>query len=156
MNQAAKIAASVLVFVAGWEGLSLTVYKDIGGVDTWCYGQTGGPPPTEKQTEASCKALLLKSLGPYASTVVKAAPQAPESVQKAFTVFSYNVGQAGFISSRALREALKGDYKEACRALAYSPSGAPAWSYVKGKYVQGLHNRRKAEQALCMKDVKID
>lgn len=154
MSLKARVVASVLTFVAGWEGLSLTVYKDIGGVPTWCYGQTGKNVPTEPFTEAQCKALLAKSLEPYAETVLKAIPNAPMKVQEAFTSFSYNVGQAGFLSSRALREARKGNWVEACRAMAYSPSGAPAWSFVtvdgKLKYVQGLHNRRKAEMNYCI------
>lgn len=154
MNHKGRIAAAVLTFVAGWEGLSLTVYKDIGGVDTWCYGQTGPNPPKDRQTESQCKALLAKSLEPYADTVLKAVPNAPSSVQEAFTSFTYNLGGRNFLSSRSLREARKGNYREACRALAYSPSGGPAWSYVGNQYVQGLHNRRKSEMQLCLRDIQ--
>ena len=158
MNNAAKIAAGVLTFVATWEGLSLVVYKDIAGVPTWCYGQTGKDVPKEKQTKEQCEALLFKSLQPYAVTVDKAVPNAPMSVKTAFTSFSYNVGQQGFLSSRALKEAKQGNWAEACRAMAFSPSGLPAWSFItkdgKKVYVQGLHNRRKAEAALCLQGVK--
>ena len=149
-----KIVAACISFVAGWEGVSYYVYRDIGGVPTVCYGQTGAILKEGKRyTPEECKAMLEKSLASYAEHVESKVPKAPLSVKAAFTSFTYNVGKAGFDSSRAMREAVKGNYKEACRALAYSPSGAPAWSFVKGKYVQGLHNRRKAEMDFCMKDV---
>lgn len=134
--------------------MSYIVYKDVGGVDTVCYGQTGKQAAVgTKYTPEQCTEMLEKSLVKYAEHVNKRIPAAPLSVKGAFTSFTYNVGMSGFDSSRAMREAQKKNYREACKALAFSPSGAPAWSFVKGKYVQGLHNRRKSEMAYCMKDV---
>ena len=151
-----RIVVACIGFVAGWEGVSYYVYKDVGGVDTVCYGQTGSLVKAgKKYSVEECKDMLEKSLTSYAEHVEKRIPSAPLEVKAAFTSFTYNIGKAGFDSSRAMREAKKGNYKEACRALAYAPSGAPVWSYVGDppRFVQGLHNRRKAEMNFCMKHV---
>ena len=151
-----KIVAACISFVAGWEGVSYVVYKDIGGVDTVCHGQTGSEAIIGKvYSPQECSAMLEKELYSFADHVNNRVPAAPLSVKAAFTSFSYNVGKSGFDSSRAMREAQRGNYKEACRALAFSPSGAPAWSFVGKKYVQGLHNRRIAEMKFCMKDLNV-
>ena len=46
---------------------------------------------------------------------------------------------------------LDGRIVEGCTLIAYKPTGAPNWALADGKYVQGLHNRRKAEMTLCLK-----
>ena len=68
----------------------------------------------------------------------------------ALTTFAINVGKSGACGSQAVRQINLGNIGAGCRLMAYAPSGAPNWSFASGKYVQGLHNRRKAEMRLCL------
>lgn len=75
----------------------------------------------------------------------------PSNALAAFTSFQFNTG--AWCTSRSNREWNAGNIKEACRAMAYSPSNTPAWSYVNGnRYVKGLHDRRIREMNECLKD----
>lgn len=73
----------------------------------------------------------------------------------ALSSHAHNVGVGNTCASKALGLINAGRLAEGCRALAYTPEGAPNWSFVtengQKKYVPGLHNRRKAEMALCLK-----
>lgn len=72
----------------------------------------------------------------------------------ALSSHAHNVGVGNTCASKALGLINAGRLSDGCRALAYTPDGAPNWSFVtedgKKKFVQGLHNRRKAEAALCV------
>ena len=78
----------------------------------------------------------------------------------ALSSHAHNFGVGSTCASKALGLINAGHLAEGCRSLAYTPSGQPNWSSVKtGKlingvpeyrFVQGLHNRRKAEMALCL------
>lgn len=71
----------------------------------------------------------------------------------ALSSHAHNVGVGNTCASKALGLINAGSLEEGCRALAYTPSGDPNWSFVtqngKAVYVPGLHNRRKDEMALC-------
>ena len=72
----------------------------------------------------------------------------PERMLVAFTSFDFNTG--GWCGSRSNREFNAGNLKEACRAMAYAPSGKPAWSYINGStFVPGLFSRRIRESGVC-------
>lgn len=138
-------------FIGGFEGIVNTTYKDPIGVLTICAGHTGKhAKPGNKMSNEQCLALLDEEAGEFRDKIVRAVnkPMAPQHVI-AFTSFAFNVGTSGAASSRAIRLFNQGNYKEACRALAYSPSGSPAWSYAGGKYFKGLHTRRIAEMNMC-------
>lgn len=80
----------------------------------------------------------------------------------AFSSHAHNFGVPSTCASKALGLVNAGRLAEGCRSLAYTPDGKPNWSNVRtgrkdayGKpvyrFVRGLHNRRKAEMALCLK-----
>jgi lysozyme len=73
----------------------------------------------------------------------------------ALSSHAHNVGVGNTCASKAVGLINSGRLAEGCRALAYTPEGDANWSYVteggKKKFVQGLHNRRKEEAALCVK-----
>jgi lysozyme len=135
-----------------WEGIRTTSYEDLAGVTTVCYGYTGEDIIKGKTySKGECTLLLRKEVLEHSKGVLECV-KAPlkENEYNAFVLMAYNVGVSGFCSSRALRLFNEGKTIEACRAIAYSPNGAPNWSYVKGKFVQGLHNRRIYEMKMCL------
>lgn len=148
---AGGLSASLLGGAMLWEGVSYTPYSDIGGVTTVCYGYTGSDIEEKKYSEEECQKLLSNELKEHAEGILSCVKQPLTRNQfEAFTLFAYNVGVSGACSSRAIRLFNLGKTVKACDALAYSPTGTPAWSYVDGKFIQGLHNRRLHERFLCL------
>lgn len=145
-------SASLIASTAQWEGVSYTPYVDIAGITTVCYGYTGKDiEQGRRYTKDECRSLLSNELKEHGHGVLKCVSRPlKEHEYSAFTLFAYNVGVSGACNSRAIRLFNEGKTKEACDALAFSPTGKPAWSYVKGKFVQGLHNRRLYERSWCL------
>lgn len=67
----------------------------------------------------------------------------PDKPYVAFLSLSYNIGTAGFCRSSLPRYINAGDIRTACNLL-------PAFNRAGGRVVQGLVNRRRAEQKLCL------
>lgn len=72
----------------------------------------------------------------------------------ALSSHAHNVGVGNTCASRALGLINAGRLADGCYALAFTPDGAPNWSFVtdgdgQKKFVQGLHNRRKDEAQMC-------
>jgi len=142
---------ALLSGAALWEGTRYYAYRDLGGIPTVCQGYTGkGIIFGKKYTPSECNAFLRSELLEHSQGVLKCINQPlTENQYNAFVLMAYNVGVHGFCSSRAARLFNEGRTTEACRAIAYTPSGSPAWSYVNGSFVQGLHNRRLYEMSMC-------
>lgn len=126
-------------------------YIDIAGVKTVCWGHTGKDIQDRVYSYSECKDLLTKDIIVHMKRVESCVTrEIPKQPLIAFTSFDFNTG--GFCSSRARREFNAGNLEEACRALAYSPSGKPAWSYINGTtFVDGLFKRRIRESNECLK-----
>jgi len=62
---AAAVIAASLPFIAKWEGVSLTSYRDVVGVWTICYGETKGVGPGQRHTAEECRAMLQAEVGKY-------------------------------------------------------------------------------------------
>jgi lysozyme len=140
---AAAIAAALIPFVGPMEGLRLDPYYDIGGVLSWCYGETAGKPPSDL-TKEKCDLLLQRSLVKHAGPILECLPaDAPYRVKLAFSSFGYNVGVKAACGSSAARAARAGDYAAACEGLM-------KWVYVKGVEIRGLKLRRQKERKLCL------
>lgn len=142
---------ALLSGAALWEGTRYYAYRDLGGIPTVCQGYTGkGIIFGKKYTPSECNAFLRSELLEHSQGVLKCINQPlTENQYNAFTLMAYNIGVSGFCSSRAAKLFNQGRTAEACRAIAYTPSGSPAWSYVNGVFVQGLHNRRLYEMSMC-------
>ena len=137
------IAAVTISTVSLMEGRSNDPYQDIIGVWTVCDGETN--VKMRRYTNAECDSMLRTSLVKYGNGVLECIAVPVSSNQHAaFTSFAYNVGTGAFCKSSLLKKLNAGDYIGACNGLL-------AWTYAGGKYVQGLANRRRVEQRLCLK-----
>jgi len=69
----------------------------------------------------------------------------------AFSDFGHNVGIANACVSVAMGLLNAGRVAEACEAIAHKvPGQRPNWSYVDGKFIPGLYNRRLDERKKCL------
>lgn len=141
------------------EGLRQVPYTDIGGVKTWCYGQTVGHPKA-RYTVQECDAELLRTVAVYHKGVMLVLPaEAPKSVQAALTSVAYNVGLQG-INHPVLQEPLaRGDWQAVCAAIEAPWKGRYGVAKgfkatVNGRPVKGLENRRAQEAAVCRQDLQ--
>jgi lysozyme len=146
------VSASLIASTVMWEGDVRYAYTDIANVVTVCSGYTGKDIVLKKKyTKEECDVLTKKELLVHGQAILNCVRRPlAEHEYSAFTLFAYNVGSLGACNSRAIRLFNEGKTYEACNALAYAPSGKPSWSYVDGKFVQGLFNRRLYERSLCL------
>lgn len=147
------ISSGLILSTTQWEGTEHYPYKDLAGVPTVCQGYTGpGIVFGKYYSSEECNVFLTKELKHHREGMFKCI-NVPIGLDRsnAYTLFTYNVGISAFCNSRAARLLNEGKYEESCKALARGPTGQPAWSYVDGKYVQGLQNRRIYEMKLCLK-----
>lgn len=134
------------------EGERFKPYVDIAGIKTVCYGHTGKDIENRLYTKQECEEILRKDIIRHMKVVESCTKrEIPASMLVAFTSFDFNTG--GFCVSRARREFDAGRNKESCNALAYGPTGKPAWSYVNGNtFVNGLFQRRLRERSKCLEN----
>lgn len=152
---------------SGSRGPQLFPYADIGGVATWCYGETTGQPKA-RYTATECDALLLKSVQKHWAGISMYVPEdAPKSVKEAMISVAYNVGPSGWawelrkdqkVPSRFRVALARKDWQGACAAITAPWQGTygTAKGYkatVKGKPSRGLENRRAREAVLCRADL---
>lgn len=147
-------SAGTLALLSELEGNILKVYPDriAGGIPTVCAGHTDwnlkpGTTFTSDQCEEVNKGTLLKyGYGILNCTTWK---HLTPNRLTGLVMFTINVGIKGACGSQAVRKINAGDIQAGCRLLAYKPNGTPNWSYARGKFIQGLHNRRVKEMRLC-------
>lgn len=141
-----------------WEGDVHHVYADhlAGGIPTYCAGRTDWTAKVGTVLASDfCAEVNKATLLEYGYKVLECTEWKHLTPNRlvGLTIFAVNVGSDGACKSQAVKAINRGDIVNGCRLLAYKPDGSPNWSIAGGKYVQGLHNRRKAEMALCMRDV---
>lgn len=150
---AAAVLAATAAFVGPWEGERTEAYLDrIASPPVWtvCYGETRGVKPGDRYTSEQCNEMLLQALSEYRFPLNACIPGLvfqPEGVQVALISWSYNVGTGAACSSTLAKRANAGDWTGACNQL-------PRWNKAGGRVVQGLTNRRAAEQKLCLNSLK--
>ena len=134
--------------IKGFEGLRLSSYLCSAGVPTIGYGSTRYPNGKkvilgEKlSNEKEAVQLLLSTLDPFEAAVNKYLPNLNQCQFDALVSFSYNVGTSAFIKSTLLKKA---------KANPNDPSIHDEflkWNKAKGKFLQGLANRRREESKL--------
>lgn len=162
MNPANKwllgtVSAAVLSATAMLEGTKYYAYYDTGGVPTVCQGYTGTKDDKivfgKKYSPEECHIYTTTQLKVHGDGVLGCIKRPMQQYQyDAFTLMAYNVGVTGFCTSRAARLFNAGETAAACRAMAWGPKNEPVWAYDNGKFLQGLHKRRKYEAAMCMGD----
>lgn len=136
-------------FITSWEGIYTKPYYDSVGVLTVCIGETAADGVNFKKnyTVADCKEMLGKALVKYDDGLRSCLhPPRPitENMHIAFLSATYNIGIDGFCHSSMARYTNAGDFARSCHALRL-------WNKGGGRVIKGLDNRRKAEEALCLK-----
>ena len=150
---AAAILAATAAFVGPWEGERTEAYLDrIASPPVWtvCYGETRGVKPGDRYTSAQCNEMLMDALADFRAPLIACIPDLPsqpEGVQVALISWTYNVGAGAACGSTLAKRANAGDWPGACNQL-------PRWNKAGGKVIQGLTNRRAAEQRLCLNALK--
>ena len=140
----AAALAALVTLVGTWEGLRTKAYQDIVGVWTVCYGYTHGVKRGDVYTPAECKTKLVEELVDFNRRLEPCIKRnISDGERVALVSLAYNAGVGSVCKSTALRLINQGKRKEGCDALL-------KWSYAGGKFVQGLHNRRKAEREICL------
>lgn len=150
------IAAMLIAvpFISGREGDKLQAYADVGGVWTWCNGETENVHPGMVATPEQCRALTQstvgKTMGQVAALVTP--PVAPESLA-AYTSFAYNIGLTAFTRSKALALQRTGHLAESCDAMLnwYTAGGKDC--RIRKNNCYGIIDRRQAERDLCLMGV---
>lgn len=135
-------------FVAKWEGLELTAYRDIVGVLTIGYGHTGPDvKPGQKVTKAEAKALLRSDM--------QIAVRKLYSVVKPDVIESLSDGQYAALLSFCYNLGAKKTWtiwkRLNARQFDRVPVEMQKFSMAGGKVVKGLQRRRADEVALWAK-----
>lgn len=158
---ASVLAASPMLmsFLERWEGGGqYVVYADklAGGLPTVCKGITRytSPYPVvlgERWSKEKCeeveRQVVLETQVQLQRCVTEAIPQ---GVFDALTSHAHNFGWPRTCASESVKVINAGDTARGCDLLAYKPDGTTNWSHVGTQFIQGLHNRRKAERELCL------
>ena len=164
---ALALASAPLVIVLGtWEGRGQnTVYADklASGLPTVCKGITRHTSPFpvvvgDYWSPGRCaeveQLVIRKTQLRLADCITN--PDLSQNTFDALTSHGHNVGVPSTCASRAVALINAGRIADGCRALAWAPDGkTPVWAYVtdaqgRKRFVQGLHNRRLTEMALCL------
>ena len=160
----ALCSSTLVVFLGTWEGNGQnTVYADklARGLPTVCKGITRHTSPYpvvvgDYWSDARCNEVeqLVISKGQLQLADCITNQDVDQNTFDALSSHAHNVGVGNTCASVALGLINAGRLADGCRALAFTPAGNPNWSYVteangQKKFVQGLHNRRKDEAALC-------
>ena len=134
--------ATALVAVA--EGLVTYTYPDVGGVPTYCYGETQGAEWGKTYSKAQCDEQLARRLVEFnrgVDSCVRA--ELPDTRRAALVSLAYNIGVPAFCRSTAVRKLNAGDVAGGCDAILM-------WNKVNGVVWRGLVKRRERERDLCL------
>ena len=138
------ISESGLVFISEHEGFSATVYNDVAGNPTIGYGHLITPADGNLTSVTNDEALtLLHNDCAHAVSCVNECVEVDLNQNQfdSLTDFVFNCGGHAFQNSTLLKLLNNGEYDKASEQFL-------VWDKAGGKVVQGLENRRIAEQKL--------
>lgn len=131
-------------FIEKWEGCKLTSYQDGGGVWTIGYGHTHTVTAGQSITQAQASQFLTDDLQPVELTINSNVKVTINQNQfDALASFAFNLGNSELTGSTLMKLLNRGDYSGAVDEF-------PKWCHDDGKVVQGLLDRRLAEQSLFL------
>lgn len=131
-----------------YEGCELESYECPGGVWTIGYGSTFRVTPGMTITEQEAEERLNRDLVTYESAVHDMVEvELSDNQYSALVSFCFNVGTNAMRESTLLKKLNAGDYTGAANELM-------RWDKSKGKKLQGLFKRRRAERVLFMTDAR--
>ena len=146
-SKAAKGAGAIALaatLVAAAEGLVTHTYPDVGGVPTYCYGETKGAEWGKTYTKEQCDEKLSARLAEFNEGVNSCVfVELPDTRRAALVSLSYNIGITALCKSTVVRKLNAGDVQGGCDAMLM-------WNKVKGVVWRGLTNRRQKERELCL------
>lgn len=150
-TSAGLLAALALIIpvIQKWEGHESRPYKDVVGVVTVCYGHTGPDIQLKRwYSPAECTKMLEKDLEKFSTGVLTISPELADQpyILAATISFSYNVGLETYRKSSVARNFKARNWQAGCDAML-------KYTYAKGRYIQGLANRRKDEYKICIKGI---
>jgi len=141
------VAVLAATLIMPFEGYHPKAYLDPPGIATICWGHTGNVKLGQTKTEDQCIELLAFDVMRAENAVNKALTvQVPSSTKAAIVSFTYNVGSGNLNKSTMLRMMNAGNIRQGCNEL-------NKWVYAGGVKLPGLVARRKAEYAMCIKDL---
>lgn len=143
---AAAIAASLLI--VPFEGERKVTYQDPPGIQTICYGRTGGVTINQVATHDQCLVYLGEDTRTADAAVTSLVTvKLSDKTKAAFISFVYNVGKEKFRHSTMLKKLNNDDTTGACMELL-------KWVYAGGVVLPGLVRRREAEKNLCLSGIE--
>ena len=141
-------AASLMAFVAGWEGDERVAYADklAYGLPTVCNGHTGPDVRVgDVWSKEQCDAVLVRNLEKHGQGLLKCVKVPLNQNQfDALSSWTFNVGVGAACGSTLVKLLNQKQYTQACQQLM-------RWNRAGGREVRGLTNRRMAERDLCLK-----
>ncbi|HEY0955831.1 MAG TPA: lysozyme [Roseateles sp.] len=155
-------SAAVLGFLHKWEDGGKTqhvVYADklAGGLPTACGGLTEAVSPFpvvvgEYWPQEKCDAAMEHVVAQTQQGLAKCLTgRVTQNAYDALSSHAHNFGVGATCGSEAVKAINAGQLDVGCRLLSTRPDGSPNWSNVGPTFYRGLHNRRLAETALCLK-----
>ena len=140
METPLEYSGTGLAFTEGFEGCKLTSYQDSGGIWTIGYGHIAGISPDMNCTQEQADLWLKEDTQSSVDTVNRLVDiQLNQEEFDALVDFVFNLGAGSFASSSMLKYI--NSNKLDLAALEFQK-----WDHCGGKVVQGLLNRRIAEQ----------
>lgn len=142
----------IIDFIKSFEALSLNAYICPAGKLTIGYGHTSGVKPGMKITEAEAEELLKKDLS-YAEKAVDDIQQYfsyqcfSQNEYDALISLVFNIGNEKFRTSTIRKMIIAG------KPVEKIAEEFPKWTYIKGKFSNGLQRRRKAEQKIFLRGI---
>src|SRR5574343_1737448 len=107
-KRAAKGAGAIalaLTLVAAAEGLVTSTYPDVGGVPTYCYGETNGAQWGKTYTKEQCDEKLAARLVEFNEGVNSCVTvDLPDTRRAALVSLAYNIGVPAFCKSTVFRK----------------------------------------------------
>jgi len=131
-------------FIQGREEFKAQAYKPLKD-DKWTigYGHTKGVKPGDKITKEEAEKLYKEDFKEHSEALKSVKVPLTNNQKIALASFAYNMGATGFKNSDVVKILNTGNYEKAAKELLnYNKS--------KGKYSQGLYNRRKLEMELFL------
>lgn len=137
-----KASPAAFDLIKKWEGCKLLPYQDQGGVWTVGYGSTSDVDPGVPISQAEAESRLCEEIEAWEKCINSAVlAQLTQNEFDALVSFVHNIGCAAFRKSTMLAKINASDYDGAAQEFL-------KWDHVNGKEVDGLKNRRYAEQRL--------
>ena len=144
-----KLSPAGIAALKQYEGLSLTAYRDTGGVWTIGYGSTRDVREGMRISQAEADQRFLADTE-WAQAAVRTDVAVPLTQPQfdALVSLVYNIGAGAFARSTLLRLLNAGDYRGAAEQFL-------VWNKVKGEVVTGLAVRRAKERAMFLEPAPI-